>query len=195
MPQDQDLESAPLLGSSNGGKKHLLIMIKKSKFQAQKKRKKWRDEVLHFLHETTKTDISCRQIRSFYAFGILFAINYSYVMIFQQNLRQKTWFVIWRTLRLKFHTTMSLAWLIYPFSFWKFTESSNGRTFQVNDPVATGVPVPPPGGLVVASVDEVPPPSYTTVSGGTPVVTCRVCQVRLSASHFKNYQKYWYITM
>ena len=42
---------------------------------------------------------------------------------------------------------------------------------------AAGGPVPPPGGLVVASVDEVPPPSYTTVSGGTPVVTCRVCQV------------------
>ena len=34
-----------------------------------------------------------------------------------------------------------------------------------------------PGGLVVNSVDEVPPPSYTTVTGGTPVVTCRVCQV------------------
>lgn len=29
------------------------------------------------------------------------------------------------------------------------------------------------GGVVV---DEVPPPSYTTVSGGTPMVTCRVCQ-------------------
>ena len=34
-----------------------------------------------------------------------------------------------------------------------------------------------PDGLVVNSVDEVPPPSYTTVTGGTPVVTCRVCQV------------------
>lgn len=61
-------------------------------------------------------------------------------------------------------------------------ESSNGRTFPVNDPVATGVPVPPPGGLVVASVDEVPPPSYTTVSGGTPVVTCRVCQALIDIS-------------
>ena len=38
----------------------------------------------------------------------------------------------------------------------------------------------PPGGLVVTSVDEVPPPSYTTVTGGTPVVTCRVCQVSFS---------------
>ena len=37
-----------------------------------------------------------------------------------------------------------------------------------------------PGGLVVNSVDEVPPPSYTTVTGGTPVVTCRVCQVKSS---------------
>ena len=29
-------------------------------------------------------------------------------------------------------------------------------------------------------MDEVPPPSYTTVTGGTPVVTCRVCQVKSS---------------
>ena len=35
-----------------------------------------------------------------------------------------------------------------------------------------------PGGLVLNTVDEVPPPSYTTVTGGTPVVTCRVCQVK-----------------
>merc|ERR1712020_18975 len=42
--------------------------------------------------------------------------------------------------------------------------------------------VPPPGGLVVTSVDEVPPPSYTTVTGGTPVVTCRVCQALVDIS-------------
>jgi len=40
----------------------------------------------------------------------------------------------------------------------------------------------PPGGLVVTSVDEVPPPSYTTVTGGTPVVTCRVCQGMIDIS-------------
>lgn len=39
-----------------------------------------------------------------------------------------------------------------------------------------------PGGLVVNSVDEVPPPSYTTVTGGTPVVTCRVCQAMIDIS-------------
>lgn len=42
--------------------------------------------------------------------------------------------------------------------------------------------VVPPGGLVVTSVDEVPPPSYTTVTGGTPVVTCRVCQGMIDIS-------------
>lgn len=40
----------------------------------------------------------------------------------------------------------------------------------------------PPGGTVVASVDEVPPPAYTTVTGGTPVVTCRVCQGMIDIS-------------
>ena len=34
-----------------------------------------------------------------------------------------------------------------------------------------------PGGIVVNSVDEVPPPPYTSVSGGAPMVACRVCQV------------------
>jgi hypothetical protein len=34
-----------------------------------------------------------------------------------------------------------------------------------------------PGVVVVTTVDELPPPSYTTVSGGAPMVTCRVCQV------------------
>ena len=33
-----------------------------------------------------------------------------------------------------------------------------------------------PGGIVVGSVDELPPP-YTSVTGGAPMVTCRVCQV------------------
>ena len=33
-----------------------------------------------------------------------------------------------------------------------------------------------PGGIVVGSVDELPP-SYTSVTGGAPMVTCRVCQV------------------
>lgn len=37
-------------------------------------------------------------------------------------------------------------------------------------------------GVIVASVDEVPPPSYTTVTGGTPVVTCRVCQGMIDIS-------------
>jgi len=32
-----------------------------------------------------------------------------------------------------------------------------------------------PGGIVVGSVDELPPP-YTSVTGGAPMVTCRVCQ-------------------
>ena len=35
-----------------------------------------------------------------------------------------------------------------------------------------------PGGIVVNSVDELPPP-YTSVTGGAPMVTCRVCQVSL----------------
>ena len=33
-----------------------------------------------------------------------------------------------------------------------------------------------PGGIVHGTVDELPPP-YTSVTGGAPMVTCRVCQV------------------
>ena len=73
---------------------------------------------------------------------------------------------------------------LYIFFFTESTSSSQGLRSSilqaaVNAGEATGGPVPP-GGLVVTSVDEVPPPSYTTVSGGTPVVTCRVCQVWLN---------------
>ena len=52
--------------------------------------------------------------------------------------------------------------------------SASSRSNQPDDEIVA------PGGLVVNSVDEVPPPSYTTVTGGTPVVTCRVCQVKSS---------------
>lgn len=48
---------------------------------------------------------------------------------------------------------------------------SRGRTSSAADVVAQ-----PPGSLIVTSVDEVPPPAYTTVSGNFPAVTCRVCQ-------------------
>ena len=65
------------------------------------------------------------------------------------------------------------------FFFTESTSSSQGlRSSILQAAVNAGEgSVPPPGGLVVTSVDEVPPPSYTTVTGGTPVVTCRVCQV------------------
>ena len=45
-----------------------------------------------------------------------------------------------------------------------------------------------PGGIVVGSVDELPPP-YTSITGGAPMVTCRVCQV----SHFDNEYEYYSI--
>ena len=59
------------------------------------------------------------------------------------------------------------------------TTSSNGgaNTMPFSPRRGSSSDTIPPGGVVVTSVDEVPPPSYTTVTGGTPVVTCRVCQV------------------
>lgn len=39
-----------------------------------------------------------------------------------------------------------------------------------------------PGGLVVSSVDEVPPPPYQSVAGGAPMVSCRVCQEKIDIS-------------
>lgn len=39
-----------------------------------------------------------------------------------------------------------------------------------------------PGEIIVQSVDEVPPTSYTTVAGGAPMVTCRVCQAMIDIS-------------
>jgi len=39
-----------------------------------------------------------------------------------------------------------------------------------------------PGGLVHASVDEVPPPPYQSVAGGAPMVSCRVCQDMIDIS-------------
>ena len=35
-----------------------------------------------------------------------------------------------------------------------------------------------PGAEIVPAIDELPPPSYTTIAGGAPMVSCRVCQVR-----------------
>ena len=40
-----------------------------------------------------------------------------------------------------------------------------------------------PGGIVHGTVDELPPP-YTSVTGGAPMVTCRVCQVIQSCCQF-----------
>jgi len=49
----------------------------------------------------------------------------------------------------------------------------NSNTTEIRDESMTGGVAP--GGIVVNSVDEVPPP-YTSVTGGAPMVTCRVCQ-------------------
>lgn len=63
--------------------------------------------------------------------------------------------------------------------FWSiFAETGTVASASNGQPNTSYSEAVPPGGTVVASVDEVPPPAYTTVTGGTPVVTCRVCQVR-----------------
>jgi len=63
--------------------------------------------------------------------------------------------------------------------------ASEPPSYQAVDPqghvggVINGVA---PGGLVVSSVDEVPPPPYQSVAGGAPMVSCRVCQEKIDIS-------------
>jgi len=60
-----------------------------------------------------------------------------------------------------------------------FNHRGDGDSANSQDELLAGGVAP--GGIVVGSVDELPP-SYTSVTGGAPMVTCRVCQAMIDIS-------------
>ena len=88
-----------------------------------------------------------------------------------------------------FHAVSGLQFISHKvFSSYRFVADPHSRDVGG---IINGVA---PGGLVVSSVDEVPPPPYQSVAGGAPMVSCRVCQVSFTCAKFKVIRnRHWFL--